>query len=81
MNLLGAPRIAMPMYRAFSTVAGPNHGEDHHPGKTVCSDDSTLLLLNKFFVYQMCRFPFFVKNVRKLTDVASKVLSNQQTDF
>ena len=80
MNLLSAQRATTvsPLYRAFSTGAASSHGEEHHKGgvkeKTVFSEDSTWLLLNKYFVYQMCRFPFFVKNANRLTNAASKVV-------
>jgi hypothetical protein len=42
--------------------------------KTLLSEDSNLFLITKYFVYQMCRFPLFVKNCSRITNFVSKIL-------
>ena len=76
-------KTSLPYNRALSTVVTSGSNDELHAGtkamlkdKSVFTDESTMSLLNKYMVYQMSRFPFFVKNARKITEIASKLVGN-----
>ena len=76
-NALAAQKagaLTQPILRTMSTA---NHGDGATKEQTVFAEESTSLLMNKYMVYQLCRFPFFVKNARKLTEISGKIFGNR----
>lgn len=76
-NLKNFSKISS-MIRTFNTAASSaDHKKDHgvsKPGEpTLYNQDSNMFLVTKYLVYQLCRFPLFVKNASKLTNGLSKI--------
>ena len=67
--------------RPFSGTPSDGKFNINEINKTVFADDSTFSLVNKYLVYQMCRFPFVIKNAQKITDVFYKVFGNPQSSI
>jgi len=78
-----ALKATMPFCQPFSTATPSGRNDAKAPAsvKTVFSDESTFSLANKYLVYQMCRFPFLIKNARLLTNVFSKVLGKKFVNY
>ncbi len=68
--------------RGFNSGPATTHGSEESVStggtkghqKTLFSDDSNWFLITKYLTYQACRSPFIVKNSRKMTDIAYKIL-------
>jgi len=69
-------KLFNPLARPFSSAASSvveGTSKTASNTKNIFADDSNWLLINKYLVYQLCRFPFFVKNARKMVAGANKI--------
>ncbi len=70
-----------PSNKLVTPLASFSATEGHHSAlgslefqRAAFKDDTTWLLFNKYLIFQLCRFPFFVKNSQRLTEVGAKII-------